>query len=223
MIEPTPWNGKDLTGTWLFSRKKDGVRMLRDENGKPVSRRNKPLYNLERIPASLTDCEICINDDWGISMSAVRTQDGTPVDPQHAYSIDPLDPRLFLGVVKTPSAVYINQKLTEALARGEEGLVLYRIEVLTETKTDECLKVKPKETYEVLVTGATEGKGKYLGLIGALITPKGKVSGMSDAQREAFTQTLPKVIEVECQGLTVHGKFRHPRFLRERFDKEADQ
>ncbi|WP_432473710.1 hypothetical protein [Amphritea sp. HPY] len=211
MIKPTLWSGKDLKGDWLFTRKLDGVRMLRDKHGLPVSRRDKPLYNLNDIPDHITDCEIFI-DNWETSVSAVRTHKGDMVSPEHAYSIDPLDDRLILFTLTNPTAAKINALLATALSIGDEGLVLYQ--------GKKSLKVKPVENYDVPVTGATEGKGKYAGLIGALITPKGKVSGMSDEQRRAFTRKLPEVIEVSCMGLTKNGKFRHPRFERERFDKE---
>lgn len=210
MIKPSLWSGQDLKGEWLFTRKLDGVRMLRDEHGQPVSRRGKPLYNLEAIPAYITDAEIFL-DNWETSVSMVRTHDGQTVTPDCAYSIDPLDPRLLLFTATDPSQELIRAQLKAALERGEEGLVLYQ--------GRKALKVKPSENYDVPVTGATEGKGKYAGLIGALETPRGKVSGMTDAQRTAFTHKLPEVIEVECMGLTKNGKFRHPRFVRERFDK----
>lgn len=212
MIKPTLWSGKDLEGDWLFTRKLDGVRMLRDEQGQPVSRRGKPLYNLELIPANISDCEIYCGS-WEATVSHVRTiNHRVHVPPHCAYSIDPLDPRLVLMTVKNPKAALIKRELQKALDRHEEGLVLY--------KGRKAIKVKPTENHDVPVTGATEGKGKYTGLIGALITPRGKVSGMTDEQRIAFTKQLPEMIEVECMGLTKNGKFRHPRFVRERFDKE---
>jgi len=101
------------------------------------------------------------------------------------------------------------------LKRGDEGLVIYQGEV--------SYKVKPRENHDVIVTGFTEGKGKYSGLVGALETNMGKVSGMTDQQRADFTKELPEVIEVECMGLTKNGKFRHPRFIRVRFDKPASE
>lgn len=214
MIKPKLYTGCDLKGVWLFTRKLDGVRMLRNELGEPVSRSNKPLYNLQLIPAHVTDAEIFI-DNWETSVSAVRTLEGKPVPPSAAYRLDILDPRLELFTLEDPTATVIEDALVEALKRGDEGLVLY-------CQYDKALKVKPKENYDVPVTGSTEGKGKYSGMIGALITPRGKVSGMTDTQRRQFTEKLPTVIEVECMGLTKNGKFRHPRFLRERFDKPIE-
>lgn len=210
MIKPKLYTGQSLSGNWLFTRKLDGVRMLRDAEGNPVSRAGKPLHNLEEIPASIKDAEIFLGT-WEDTVSAVRSHKGPKVRPRQAYLLDPLDPRLVIGMFTEPSSEFIEAELQAALNRGDEGLVLYQGRT--------AYKVKPTENYDVPVTGATEGKGKYAGLIGALIIPKGKVSGMSDDQRRAFTERLPEVIEVECMGLTNGGKFRHPRFIRERFDK----
>ena len=58
MIKPKPWKGNDLKGEWVSTYKLDGVRMLRDEDGKPVSRSDKPLYNLDHISLDITDAEI---------------------------------------------------------------------------------------------------------------------------------------------------------------------
>jgi hypothetical protein len=188
--------------------------MLRDDEGNPVSRNGKPLYNLERIPPDITDAEI-FTGSWDSTVSAVRTHEGTSVPVEAAYSLDPLDRRLLLSQNFDITKERIEMYMREALARGDEGLVLY----YDDKGVTKAYKVKPKENHDVPVTGATEGKGKNKGLIGALITPKGNVSGMSDAQRRAFTLKLPEMIEVECMGLTKNGKFRHPRFMRERFDK----
>jgi len=210
MNKPKLWQEKDLKGIWDVTRKLDGVRMLRDEDGNPVSRNGKPLYNLEGIPADITDAEIFI-DNWETTVSRVRSHNGEPVPAEAAYTIEPLDPRLYLKRLANPTVTTIKEELTLALARGEEGLVL--------RQGDKWLKVKPKETYDVEVTGATEGKGKFAGQIGALITPMGNVSGFNDYLRREFTKELPKLIEVEAMGLTPRGKFRHPRFVRVRFDK----
>jgi hypothetical protein len=213
MIKPKLYTGGPLKGLWLFTRKLDGVRMLRDDQGNPVSRAGKPLHNLQEIPAHITDAEIFV-DNWETSVSLVRTHEGKAVPASAAYTLDILDTRLYLFSLENPQDHIIENELIEALARGDEGLVLYQ--------GDKALKVKPKDNYDVPVTGSTDGKGKYEGLIGALITPRGKVSGMSDEQRKQFSEKLPEVIEVECMGLTKNFKFRHPRFLRERFDKSIE-
>ena len=215
MIKPKLYTSQKLTGTWLFTRKLDGVRMLRNQWGEPVSRADKPLYNLGNISSHIKDAEIFLGS-WEETVSAVRTQTGgVLVGDSQAFTIEPLDSRLVLFEVENPTAAYVEEQLQKALKRGDEGLVIYQGEV--------SYKVKPRENYDVVVIGATAGNGKYSGLIGALITSRGKVSGMTDEQRRDFTKELPEVIEVECLSLTKNGKFRHPRFIKVRFDKPADE
>jgi ATP-dependent DNA ligase len=81
----------------------------------------------------------------------------------------------------------------------------------------------------VTVTEIIEGTGKHKGRMGALMTPMGKVgTGFTDQERKEWWgrkallgnhPTLAWLIEVECMQLTPDGKFRHPRFLRIRYDK----
>jgi DNA ligase-1 len=118
-----------------------------------------------------------------------------------------------------PAAWFIEDALANVLTCGDEGLVLQQGEVR--------LKVKPKQSYDVPVTGIIAGKGKHAGRMGALITPMGNVgTGFSDAQRKEFAALFADgpgdfqhIIEVEAMGLTPAGKFRHPRFVRVRWDK----
>jgi len=213
MIKPKNWNGKDLKGEWNVTLKLDGVRMLRDQEGNPVSRSGKPLYNLEGIDDSITDAEI-FKDDWETSVSMVRTKEGLLVNNSCAYSLDPLDPRLVMTTVMNPSSFIISMYLALVLEDGHEGLVL--------RQDDKWIKVKPKENFDVVVTGIIEGTGKHKGRMGALITDMGKVgTGFTDQQRYDFWHTPwgDELIEVECMGLTKGGKFRHPRFKRLRWDK----
>jgi len=88
-------------------------------------------------------------------------------------------------------------------------------------------KWKPTLTADLIVYDYKDGDGKYLGLIGSLEcgladgTIVASVSGMSDAERTAFTDELPigKVIEVAYQYVGSKGRLRHPRFVRMREDK----
>ncbi len=205
------WKGENLTGFWVFTRKLDGIRMLRDPEGNPISRAGKPLYNLDHIPQEITDAEIFLKD-WETSMSMCRSSvNGEPVPLDCVYSLSPLDPRLLVMTVEEPSVPYIEEMLDLYTGQGDEGLIL--------RQEDKWLKVKPKDTYDVEVLGIQEGTGRNQGRLGALITSKGKVgTGFSDRQRD---QGVPigSIIEVEAMGLTPNGKFRHPRFIRVREDK----
>lgn len=214
MIKPKLWKGINLTGMWQITYKVDGVRMLRDEEGNPVSRAGKPLYNLQDVPSHITDAEIYCKD-WETSVSMVRTREGSPVLLECVYSLDPLDCRLNLGIERDPRVSDIEYWLEDAVSNGYEGLIL--------RQEDKWLKVKPKETYDVEVLGLVEGTGKYKGKLGAIKTPMGKVgTGLTDKQREDFwCLGLPigSTIEVDCMSLTKDNKFRHPRFVRIRWDK----
>jgi len=212
MNKPKLWNGKDLKGTWQVTLKIDGVRMLRDEDGNPVSRSGKPLYNLENIDKDITDAEV-YDTDWKTSVSLVRTKHTTvKVLPDQVYTLDPLDLRLDVEEVQDPSATAIRAWLETALAQNYEGLVL--------RQEDKWIKVKPKETYDVQVTGKIEGTGKYIGKLGAFTTDMGNVgTGLTDKDREEYWTDTPTLIEVECMSLTPDGKFRHPVFKRVRWDK----
>jgi hypothetical protein len=212
MIKAKNWKGNDLKGEWEVTLKIDGVRMLRDEDGNPVSRAGKPLYNLEGIDDDITDAEIFLKD-WETSVSMVRTKEGILIKNEYAYSLDPLDDRLKDGTVTDPTAEFISRRLDEANEVGYEGLIL--------RQGDKWLKVKPSETYDVEVTNVIEGTGKYVGMMGALVTAKGKVgTGFTDAMRKEFwDMKTGTIIEVECMSITKDGKFRHPRFKRIRWDK----
>lgn len=238
---PAPWNGKDLKGEYHVTVKIDGVRMLRDECGNPVSRNGKPLFNLEHVPQEISDAEIFYGD-WESSITHVRSSvtDVGPVDADHVFSLFPtVDERLDLGYITNPTAPEIKAILQIVIDDGKEGLVL------RQTDGKKLLKVKPKETFDVSVNAMIMGTGKHAGRMGALLTPRGKVgTGFTDKQRQEWYDWFMKqdcivynemaekpteyhltahcetpIIEVDCWELTSGGKFRHPRYIRLREDK----
>lgn len=209
------WPGGDLEGPWTCTRKLDGVQAIY-RGGKPISRRGKPLYNLPRMPDGVYEVYL---GSWERTVSAVRTLVAAVIPREHLYRIDhKLDERLvihtFLSGVKAPM---VKRLLRRELARGGEGLVLHPFVLGRDDR--EPLKVKPVETYDVKVVGMIAGRGKHEGRMGALVTPMGDVgTGFTDADR-ARRSWVGKTIEVAALGLTPGGKFRHPRFVRVRFDK----
>lgn len=223
-IKAKPWKGTTLKGVWRVTIKVDGARMLRDPKGNPVSRAGKPLYNLSHIPKEITDAEI-FNTNWETSMGLVRSSvNGSPVPLDFVYSLDPVDPRLQLGSIQDPTPQLILGMMETQIARGNEGLIL--------RQGDKWLKVKPKDTADLKVTGFQAGTGKHNGKMGALITKYGKIgTGFSDEER-SWWQTMfdlhglqwlqQQLIEVEYMELTSGGKFRHPRYLRLRDDKTEE-
>lgn len=210
--KPKLYQGQDLEGIWEVTIKIDGVRAFNTDKG-ILSRKGKPLYN---IPAnSLTDYEVYLGD-FKSTISAVRSsQKEVEVKQEHLYSLDPLDPRLHYAVCElTPDLV--QDMLTDVLSLGYEGLVL--------RQRDTWYKVKPEETYDVVIIGIQEGTGRNKGRLGALLTTMGKVgTGFTDKDREElYTESvIGETVEVSCMEVTDAGKFRHPRFVRMRWDKNG--
>jgi DNA ligase-1 len=80
--------------------------------------------------------------------------------------------------------------LQETVRQGGEGLMLHRADALWQPgRTDALFKLKPELDEEALVVGHQPGKGRLLGMTGALLVqmPSGQRfalgSGLSDAQR----------------------------------------
>lgn len=93
-------------------------------------------------------------------------------------------PMLYIGDDKS----IIDKFLEEAIANGEEGLMINRDTQYQCTRTDGLLKVKKFKTCDLKIIGFEEGTGKYKGTLGAILVDyKGGItgvgSGFSDEQR----------------------------------------
>lgn len=214
MIRPEYWDGNSLDGEWLCTIKIDGIRAQSD--GLHVtSRRGKPLFNLDHLASTFTDAEIFMGS-FKETVHAIRTQ-GTVSEmpePYNVYSLDPLDKRLYICTLVNPIAAQITDLFKSVRRDGHEGLVL--------RQGDKWVKVVDEVHYDVPIIGVIEGKGRNVGRLGAFITPMGKVgTGFTDEEREAYfaKHMIGETIEVACKELTSDGKFRHPRFVRDRWDK----
>lgn len=215
------YEGGDLLGHWLFTLKIDGVRMLRDEDGNPVSRAGKPLHNLQNIPSYIVDAEIYLGS-WEETTSAVRKHNGEPVHESFAYSLDPIDDRLILGNRIDPTEDLINAYLKLVNNVGHEGLVLFGPD-------GKVLKVKPVETYDLVIQDIIEGKGKRAGCVGKIVTQMGNVGifrGFTEQKLREMWEDRENLIgtigEFECMQLTPAKKMRHGKLLRIRFDKTTE-
>lgn len=226
------WNGEDLKGEWRVTIKIDGVRAVwwpgssvDNFSGRGWwSRANKPLLNVPppANPNRPANCELFLGSlkDTVRACRTLHLKPDTPrILPEHLYSLDPIDPRLDLSFVYDPTASQIRDMLANANRQGYEGLVL--------RQGDKWLKVKPHDTFDVRVLSIHEGEGKHKGRMGYVKTHLGDVgTGWTDADRTLWwtnrVRLVSTTIEVECMQLTPDGKFRHPRFVRERFDKIAE-
>ena len=126
------------------------------------------------------------------------------------------------------SAAVFEKYMKSAVDHGEEGIVVKLSDSPYEMKEKSkyWLKMKPVETYDLLVIGKFGGRGRLKNTLGGLIVKfndtEVKVgSGYTDEEREMFLNNPPKIIEVKCKGETEDGSLREPIFVRVRDDKST--
>lgn len=118
------------------------------------------------------------------------------------------------------------QLLKDIETIGGEGIVLKNIHAEyypNKRPANNWLKIKKHSTMDVVITGFTEGKGKYKELIGAIefgvyksdtLVNIGSCSGMTDEVRRDITDNpgkyLGTVMEVGYMQTTSDGHLRHP-------------
>ncbi|WP_211474476.1 DNA ligase [Collimonas humicola] len=114
----------------------------------------------------------------------------------------------------------LQRLLRQTVRQGGEGLMLHRgASLYRAQRSDDLLKIKTHEDAEAKVIGHLPGKGKYQGMLGALLveTPDGlrfKLgSGFSDAQRRQ-PPALGSVVTYRFRGLNDSGIPRFASFMR---------
>lgn len=118
----------------------------------------------------------------------------------------------------------LEARLKQVVAAGAEGLILHRGEALYQIgRSDDLIKYKLHEDAEAVVVAHAPGKGKYAGMLGALVVrmPDGRQfrlgTGFTDAQR-ADPPPLGSLVTYRYDGLTAKGLPRFARFQRIRRD-----
>lgn len=116
----------------------------------------------------------------------------------------------------------------EALKNGEEGLILKDPQAPYQFKRSSAwVKLKDVKTVDCRVIGIEAGKGKYAGMVGALLVdfegqPNRVGSGLSDSEREAWIQKpyliVDKMVELAYHEKTKDGNMRHSRLIKIRED-----
>jgi DNA ligase-1 len=106
--------------------------------------------------------------------------------------------------------------------RGAEGLMLHQADAVWQTgRSDVLLKLKLHLDAEAVVIGHEPGRGKYQGLLGALLvqTPEGQRfrlgSGLSDAQRQS-PPAIGSTVTYRYRDLNANGIPKFATFLRVR-------
>jgi DNA ligase-1 len=125
-----------------------------------------------------------------------------------------------VGQTRVADSASLMKQLDAVMRAGGEGLMLHRADAPYLTgRSDALLKLKPWQDTEAVVVGYVPGKGKYLGMTGALTMemPDGKRfrigSGLTDALRRQ-PPPLGTRITYRYQHLTKNGLPRFPRYLR---------
>lgn len=216
-MEVCEWNKDDLKGTWVVTKKIDGIRCERTKNGWVSKAGKGTLFGLDNHNDRTIEGEIYeyFTGNWNDSVH-IMARDNI-VNFNNLYSLFPdIDIRLFVGSIENPTTEQITELMNKYVKEGYEGLVL--------RQDDKFIKVKPTVTYDVEVLDLYEGKGKNAHKMGTAKTCMGGVGcGWKDKERKEYwanpEKLIGKIIEVKCQNLTKNGKFRFGSFVRIRNDK----
>jgi DNA ligase-1 len=114
----------------------------------------------------------------------------------------------------------LQAKLDDVVQGGGEGLMLHLASApLATGRSDVLLKLKPLSDAEATVVGYIAGKGKYVGMVGALVvkTADGQRfnlgTGLSDAQRKS-PPAIGSKVTYTYRDVTPSSKPRFASFLR---------
>ncbi len=240
------YTNQDVTG-WLMSEKLDGVRAIWT-GSKLMSRLGNqfyapPSFTSQLPPDIMLDGELYIGRGlFQKTVSIVRRH--VPVDAQWGdirycvfdapealgrfearvmfYML--LDCNNALSTVKQvqcKSISHMTQFFNDLCENGAEGIILKNpASMYKQRRSSSMLKYKPKPTKSIAcVVGYEPGKGKYVGMVGALICIwKGKSiklgSGLTDTLRES-PPSIGTEVKFKFQELTDVGLPRFPRFIGE--------
>ena len=125
---------------------------------------------------------------------------------------------------RVASRAALDARLAQVVAAGGEGLMLHHADARYGVgRSNALLKLKPHDDAEARVLAHAPGKGKYTGMLGALVVEHhdGRQfrigTGFTDAQR-ADPPPLGSWVTYRYNGLTSTGLPRFARFLRIRDD-----
>lgn len=218
-----------------------------------LGRRRVPITNFNatmRILGSLPERGRALQDDefgpirfivydlleWDGNDSSERSQEWRRKELKSVFPFGSVD--MFLNpVFDDPSR--FGALFDTLIGHGIEGIIVKNKTapyVFDGRPNKTWYKVKAAVTMDMIVSGYTEGAGKYEGLIGAVefsrmgadgkLVRVGRCSGMTDELRREISadkdKYLGRVIEVKSNELVGSKEYRsprHPQFVAFRFDK----
>ena len=242
--------GMSLQGWWV-SEKYDGVRAYWDGQAlwtRHGHRIHTPAWFTDGWPAQPMDGELWAGHGRFTSAASAAARD-LPDDtawrtlrymvfdlPAEAGPFDTRIAQLRRALPRshaTLQAVAQHEATTEAalqallhdtVHRGGEGLVLHRgASAYRGERSDDLLKLKPHLDAEATVVGHVPGRGKYDGLLGALLveTPQGLRFKLGSGLRDADRVSPPAIgsrVTYRYRGLHPDGVPRFASFVRVRVD-----
>lgn len=122
------------------------------------------------------------------------------------------------------SRALLDARLESVLAAGGEGLMLHHaLAPYRAGRSDSLLKYKRGQDAEARVVGYRPGKGKYAGMVGALLVvdAHGRRFALGSGLRDRDRATPPVIgstVTFRHDGLTAKGTPRFARYLRVRND-----
>lgn len=234
---------------WLISEKLDGVRAY--WNGKElISRSGKtfaaPEWFIKNFPPFEIDGELWTKrGDFESIISIVNQQEAHEgwrkiryhifeVPHQKGGLLERLEvlktwlvknPNSFIQIIpqkRCKGSEHLKKLLDEVEAKGAEGLVVRNSETpYMDSRSNSSLKVKKSSDDECIVTGYTQGNGKFKGFVGALLCEwrENKVLKIGSGLSLEDRKNPPKIgeeVTFKYNGLTKYGNPKYPVFLRVR-------
>lgn len=235
---------------YLVSEKYDGVRAIwdgRELRFRSGNRVHAPEWFINSLPNEALDGELWLGRGQFAELSAIVRR-SEPVDAEwrqvrymlfelpgatgsfeervqrmqrlaHSLNLPWLQAVEQFRVADIPALIKLFKRMTR---EGAEGLMLHRADARYVTgRSDVLLKLKPLQDAEAVVTGYVAGKGKFQGMVGALIvaTPEGKRFRIGSGLNDALRLNPPPVgttITYRYQELSPAGIPRFARFWRVR-------
>lgn len=238
--------GRDVSGLW-YSEKFDGIRAFWDGQ-QMLSRSGLPLAIpdslLAELPKQQLDGELWLgrgqfesllglvkrgqpaDPDWQTLRFMVFDRPDFPGDYQLRYQQLPalLADVSWAEVVQYQAVAdsdYLRKQLMSVEQQGGEGLIIRDPQSLyIPGRSQGFIKYKTYQDGEAKVVGYSPGKGKYQGMLGALIVEAADGrrfklgSGFSDEQRRNPPE-LGSWVEYHYNGLTGNDTPRFARFVRD--------
>jgi len=132
-----------------------------------------------------------------------------------------------IGQIPIRDRATLAARLKAVVDAGGEGLMLHRMDARYQAgRSEALLKLKPFDDAEARVVGYRPGKGKYTGMVGALLVvdARGRRFAIGSGLRDADRARPPRIgtqVTFRYQGLTAKGIPRFARYLRVRDERVA--